>query len=439
MALVDNRWQRTIMLCAMYFAQGLPWGFMVTALVAYLTDEHGINATQAGKLTAIVLVPWTFKLVWAPLIDTMTIRSMGRRRPWILGAELMMAVSLLGILFMGDLSNNLDLLAWMFFIHNCFASLQDVSTDALAVDIIPPDEQGLVNGLMWGSKLIGRAIGAFGMAYVIQHLGLSAAVLVQFVLLLIIMLFPLLWVERPGEKRVPWGKPLRGNDDALTPNRAAAADAIAALRNPLDVFRDLFRGFSLITTFAFLLFGVFHVICWGIVEVVYKTLYIQELGWDYVKLSTVSSLAVFPEMAGALLGGWIADRFGRRKVISLGFGMYGLLAFVFGACPHLWNQYWFAVGYLLLNPGALAFGAVGFLSMGMRISWTRASASMFTIYMTLSNVGHVIGNSVVGPLRDDYSFSYEQTFWFAGLAAVVPLIFLVAVRPEQVDERRGEQ
>ena len=94
MALVDNRLQRTSMLCAMYVAQGIPWGFMVTALANHLA-AHNVGDAELGKLTAIVLVPWTFKLVWAPLIDTVTIRSMGRRRPWIIGAEIMMAVSML--------------------------------------------------------------------------------------------------------------------------------------------------------------------------------------------------------------------------------------------------------------------------------------------------------------------------------------------------------
>ena len=469
MALIDNRWQRTTMLCAMYFAQGLPWGFMVTALIAYLTDVYEINDTQAGRLTAIVIMPWTFKLVWAPLIDTMTIRSMGRRRPWIIGAELMMALSLLGILYMGDLSDNLTLLGWMFFLHNCFASLQDVATDALAVDILPPVEQGRVNGLMWGSKLIGKAIGSIGMAMIIYSWGLSAAVLVQFFLLLLIMLFPLLMVERPGEKRMPWSAVRQqsfptpnhaivtpdevvaaGSENQNRPTQAVASnetrsksvpvvvDSASSLRNPIDVLMDLKRGFSIITTFAFLLYGSFHVVGWGIVEVVHKTLYTQQLGWSYVALSQISGYAVFFEMAGALLGGYIADRFGRRKVIVVGFGTYGLLAIVFGACPQLWDDNWFAAGYLLLNPGALAFGAVGFLSMGMRISWTRASASMFTIYMTLSNVGHFIGNSIVGPLRNNYSFSYEQTFLLAGLAMVVPLVFLVVVKPGEVDQRKAE-
>ena len=108
---------------------------MTIALISFLTSR-GLGDAEAGELSAIVLLPWTFKLIWAPLIDTVTIRSMGRRRPWIIGAELMMAITMLGLIYMGDLTHDLKLLGWMFFIHNCFASLQDVSTDALAVDIL---------------------------------------------------------------------------------------------------------------------------------------------------------------------------------------------------------------------------------------------------------------------------------------------------------------
>ena len=59
MALVDSRVQRSSMLCAMYFAQGVPWGFMVTALAAYLASR-GVSDADLGSLTGIVLIPWTF-------------------------------------------------------------------------------------------------------------------------------------------------------------------------------------------------------------------------------------------------------------------------------------------------------------------------------------------------------------------------------------------
>ena len=127
---------------------------------AYLAYQYQVGDSEIGQLTAIILVPWSFKLIWAPIMDTFTIRSMGRRRPWIIGAELMMAVTLLGFIGLGNPSENLRFILYMYFLHNCFASLQDVCTDALAIDILPAAEQGQMNGLMWGSKLIGKGIGA---------------------------------------------------------------------------------------------------------------------------------------------------------------------------------------------------------------------------------------------------------------------------------------
>ena len=142
--LQDNKLARVSTLCALYFAQGFPWGFMTVALVAFLA-EYGITVQQSGELIAMAILPWTFKLLWAPLIDTVNYPAMGRRRPWILFAQLMMAITLITMATSGNLTSDLTYLAWMFFLHNCFASLQDVCTDALAVDILKPKERGKVN------------------------------------------------------------------------------------------------------------------------------------------------------------------------------------------------------------------------------------------------------------------------------------------------------
>jgi len=448
MALSNDWRQRIVMFCAMYFAQGLPWGFMVTALISYLT-QRGLGVEDTGWLTGIVLLPWTFKIVWAPMIDTVTIRSMGRRRPWLIGAEFMMAVSLLWILWVGDFSSQLGhataetklstrfvyLLGCMFFVHNCFASLQDVCTDALAIDVLPPSEQGRVNGLMWGSKLVGKAFGTIVMAMVMAAgdrfhpgWGIPAALIVQFVVLIGIMMFPLFMLERPGEKRFPWSA-----------GQAQGQDHLTSVRNPLLLLKDVYRGFFLLATFAFFVFGLFHVLGWGIVEVLTKPLYTQQLGWTFEEFSYVSGIAVFTELAGALLGGHVADRWGRRKVMIMGFGTYGLLHLVFASFPDLWTQSWFSAGYLILNPGALAVGSVGFLSMAMKISWTKAAATMFTVYMTLSNVGHVAGNFLVGWLKDEngLALSYAATFSFAGIITIAPLFLLSMVNPVTVAVKKG--
>ena len=334
----------------------------------------------------------------------------------------MMDVTLLSLIAMGDITRNIELLGWMFFLHNCFASLQDVATDALAVDILPPHEHGRVNGMMWASKLLGKGIGTAAGGWIIKHYGFPEAVMAQFFSLFVIMFFPLLLVERPGECRLPWSS-----------GHSSESGEAKSLRSPGVVVRDLIKGFSLRTTAVYVLFGLFAIIGWGVIEVLTKPLYTRDLDWTAAEYSYWTGAAVFPELVAALLGGLLADRFGRRFIIIFGLGGYGLLAILYGALPDLWKEDWFSAAFLCLNPGFIAMGAVGYNSMGMRISWTRSSATMFTIYMTLSNIGHVVGNEIYGLLRDDWQLTFQQTLFAGGAFMLVPLGLLFLVSPSEVD------
>ena len=436
MAMADSRRQRIITLCGLYVAQGVPWGFMAITLPAFLSDKYNVGDAALGHLKGVILLPWSFKLLWAPLMDSFTIRSMGRRRPWIIGAELLMAATLLGLLGIKDLGQNIQLLVWMYILHNIFASLQDVCTDALAVDILPAAEQGRMNGLMWGSKMVGYALGMTGLAFVLEYWGLDACVMVQIVILLCIMLIPILILEREGEKRFPWSS-----------GHAMGESGTGNVRNPKVLFRDLKRAFSLTTTLVFVVFTLTKLFGSGINEVVTTSLYTQHLGWKHTEFSTVSGLyALIPIILGAVLGGFLADRFGRRTILVAGFGGYAMIAMAFAAFPELWEQRWFAISYVMAYQGLNVMASVGFLSMAMRISWTRSAATVFTTYMTLSNVSHVIGNELAGPVRTLFKFgdesqtanmfSYELTFWFVGLISIVPLLLLFFVKQDEVREAR---
>lgn len=438
MALVDTRWQRTVTLCALYFAQGIPWGFMLISLPSYLSDVYKISDSDIGNLKAIILVPWSFKLIWAPLMDSFTIRSMGRRRPWIIGSELMMALTLLGFIGIADPSQELKFILYMYFIHNCFASLQDVCTDALAVDILPPHEQGQTNGLMWSSKLIGKGLGAWSLSLVLDAWGLEACAAVQVLLLLAIMLVPIVFLERSGEKRFPWSV------------GRAASTAVRSVRNPLATLGSVLRAFSLTTTWVFILFTLLKVIGLGINEVLSTTLYTQHLSprWTHVEFSTATGLyALAPMILGAVGGGYLADRYGRRLILAVGYVGFGAVAMIFAGFPGLWNEGWFATFYVVSYEALAAIGSVGFLAMAMRISWTVAAGTVFTTYMTLSNVSHVIGNWLAGPTREwllalqggaaDHLVSYQWALGLAGIITVAPVFLLLLVKTGEVDRARA--
>ena len=178
MSLAERRWLRLFTLCTLYVAQGIPWGFMATTIPTYL-GTHGLDPADIGKTLAMTTLPYAFKWVWGPIIDSFTIPRYGRRRPWIVFAQLMMALTVATMILIPDLTLDLKLLAWMILIHTVFNALQDVAVDGLAVDLLDEDERGKANGLMYACKYGGGAIGGVGMAKVIAWSSLDTALMLQ--------------------------------------------------------------------------------------------------------------------------------------------------------------------------------------------------------------------------------------------------------------------
>ncbi|MBT6724034.1 MAG: MFS transporter [Planctomycetaceae bacterium] len=448
MALADSRTQRVCALCILYFAQGVPYGFMTITMANYLSGM-GLSTQRVGELTAFALLPWTFKVIWAPIIDSLQFRGYGRRRPWIVMAQMLMALTLVGIYFAEpymvgeeiDIERSADLLLWVFFVHNVFAVLQDVVSDALAVDLLSENEQGAVNGAMWASKLLGMALGAGVLATIMDQYGIQGAVAAQIIVLLLIMLVPLLLVERQGDKRFPWD--VYGSSK-LEPSRQMRHRSIG------EILHDVLRGFSMRTTMFFFVIVLLSLIGWGVMETILKTICNQQIGWSSTHTSVVMGYSYVPEAISAVLFGFLGDRFGRKKMMILGMGGYGLVSILFALGSDYWGNsyptdwaadgYWdnhivwlYVVGYKVL----LAIFVVNYLAESMALSWTSSSATMFTIFMTLSNVGHVLGNLMAGDV--ERIFGAAHSFIAMGIFNIVILSLLIYVRREDVTERISEE
>ena len=420
--LTTDKWLRVTTLCILYFAQGFPWGFMLTALLSFLASK-GLTLAESGQLTAMAYLPWTFKLFWGPIIDSFTYRAMGRRRPWILFAQFGMALTLIAMVWMGDLSSNISLLGWMFFFHNCFASLQDVSCDALAVDILLPEEQGKVNGAMWGSKVIGTGMGAVVMGTLLVSNGLVFAIGAQTILMFIIISFPLFILERPGEKRFPWSR--------VSSNRPI--ERKRSIKNPINVIKDLVHAFSKRPCFFAGLFILISAINQGINSGVLPVYYSSTLNWQSDTYSQVSGgPGAILEFFGAILGGVLADRFGRRKVFFLGWGSFSVLSGIFGLLVLTTDQlpYWFQVFYLVVYPALVAVGTVSMFALAMALSWSKASATMFTSYMAISNMSVVIGGKLIEPLSE--LMSIGQIYIVMMFVCLAPVVFLKSMDPRPI-------
>ena len=204
----------------------------------------------------------------------------------------------------------------------------------------------------------------------------------------------------------------------------------------LTVLKDLCRAFWLRTTAALFVFGVAASIGEEIVDLITKPFYTKALGWTFVQYSGVAGLAVVFSVLGSLAGGWAADRIGPRTTMTFGMGAYGLLAIAFGTFTSIQMQSSFAVAFLVIAPAASAFGGVAFFAMAMRVAWTRSAVSVFTTLITVAAFGHVIGDSLIGPLREGLGLSYGAMFVTGGVGMILPLPLLLAVTPQQVDRQK---
>ena len=121
-------------LLTLYFAQGLPSGFITQALPAILR-EYGVSLEMIG-LSGILLAPWALKFLWAPLVDRYHSPKWGRARSWILPLQLLSALIVFAVGFVDPttLSDSQTLWAFyaMLFCLSLVGATHDVATDALA-------------------------------------------------------------------------------------------------------------------------------------------------------------------------------------------------------------------------------------------------------------------------------------------------------------------
>ena len=299
MNLTDRPLLRLFTLCILYVAQGIPYGFVSVTLAAYLA-EQGMSVGEIGTLVAMGTLPWTFKWVWGPMIDRFGIPSMGRRRPWILLAQCGMIVTIAIMALVPSMTESLVLIGWMVFAHNVFNSLQDVSVDALAVDLLREEERGRVSGFMYGAKYFGMFLGGAVLSRVLEYGGLSSVFFWQTMMLTGILLLPLLLRERAGERLLPW---TRGSVQLKQSEQLSSSAML--------LFRRLARAFSLRSTIFAGIIGLTMFIASGALGPVMQVLLLQDLGWDRVALTDIDGgYGVFLGIVGAVSGGILADVFG---------------------------------------------------------------------------------------------------------------------------------
>jgi PAT family beta-lactamase induction signal transducer AmpG len=126
------------------FASGLPLALTGQAMQAWLSME-GLDVATIGFLSLVGL-PYTFKFLWAPLMDRFDLPWLGRRRGWLVLTQLALGATLL-LLAATSPTGATRAFALLAVAVAFMSASQDVVIDAYRTDLLPARERGLGSSL----------------------------------------------------------------------------------------------------------------------------------------------------------------------------------------------------------------------------------------------------------------------------------------------------
>ncbi|MBT8047703.1 MAG: MFS transporter [Xanthomonadales bacterium] len=405
-----------------YFAQGIPMGLLHIALPAWLAVE-GVAASQIATFLGIIMLPWAFKLIAGPLMDHFEYLPMGKKRPWVIGMQLGMVLSLLALMWVDDPVQQFGLLTALGFLINTFTAAQDVAVDGMSIDLVPVEEEGRLNAFMSFGKSVGWAITSAVTGSLLVIYGMKITAIVCAVGAAAIFIFLVIVRERHNERLFPWSK-----GEASPKNEEPPS------------FRQVFSDIN-------------HVLWTRASIIIMLIMFIDGLVGGYGRaLMPIAAIQVFnfttPQwadlnavmgLAGAVIAlglGPIIDRFGAKTILGLTIFLTGIHAFTLAGTQEMWSNDSYVLVMMSLWILLLPVIMVCALALAMSICSAAESATQFAIYMSVSNLGATAGSLFYGSVADVTSWS--QNYALKGLLVFLLLLSILMFRshghPEEVLE-----
>ena len=423
--LSENTFLRYFTFAALYIAQGIPEGLLWYAIPAWLA-MNGKSPAEIGSYVAVIGIPWSLKIINAPIMDRFTYLAMGRRRPWVLFGQFGLILSFLSMSLIIDPLNNLPVLMTLGFIVSFFEVSQDIAVDGMAIDILPVDQQARANGLMWGSKTLGISGSVAAGSWIMSEYGYFYAIVSFSFFVSIIILIPLLLRERPGEKLLPWTKGMASK----------SAEKIQ-LHSWKTIFKSLVKVFFLPVSFMMGIAAFSFSIGRGLIDTVLPVFTVQELGWADTQYSQIFATAnLISGIGGMVIGGFLIDYFGKVKMISI----YLILLIVLVGGMSFLTIYWqneiFVTGFIISFYTLITFTTIAIFASAMQLCWKRISVTQFTLYMAISNLGLAGGAAIMGQLKEflDWELVILAYVFFAATMLILMKFINFEKHQKRVDE-----
>ena len=285
------------------FTSGLPLFTLVYLVQAWLRSE-GVNLKEIG-LFALIQFPYTWKFLWAPLMDRYIPRlpgwRPGRRRGWMLLTQLLVAAAIAALGFVSP-RDSIWSVAALTTLVAFFGASSDIVIDAYRRELLRDTEQGLGNAVHVNAYKIAALIPGSLSLILSDHLPWDAVFAVTGAFMLPGILMTLV-VREPAVQGVP---PRNLRDAVVLPFREF-------------IQRDGWRGALLVIAFIFL-FKLGDTMATTL-----STSFFLDIGFNKTQIGVIAKTTAFwASLAGGVIGGiWLV-----KIGIARGLWIFGVVQIV---------------------------------------------------------------------------------------------------------------
>lgn len=372
----SRRGLRIFTIFLLYVGQGIPIGLFDFAVPGWMA-VNGASAAEIGFVVAMIGIPWSFKFLNGFFMDRYTLLSMGRRRSWIIGAQLMIVVSLLAFALLNPEPRDYVLLGVVALVVNSAVTFQDVAVDGLTIDILPEAERSFGGAMMSGGQVLGIAASATITGTLIYTYGASAAY-IGCAFLVGLVTAHVLWVrERTGERRLPW-----------TPGNPHPRNLSLQAASWPEILKHTFRAMAMRQSLLWLPIPFARGMIYGTLIVAVPLIANQYAGWNEGNLGSVNGTAnLVAGIVALTIGAVLTMKLGAQRALLIFTILFlGLILSMLWVLPQWDNPQiltGFVIGWLVLY----TLLGVAIMVVSMRLCIPQVAATQFSIYMAVNNMG----------------------------------------------------
>lgn len=351
------------------FSAGLPYLLVFSTLSAWLT-ESGVSRASIGFFSWVGIT-YSIKVFWAPVVDRLPIpvltRMLGKRRSWMLLAQLGIATSLLG---MQGLHPEEQLLPIALFAVAVafFSATQDIVIDAFRIESVDESYQGAMSATYLAGYRVALLVSGAGALWISGVYSWKVSYIAMALLVAVGMIATLLSPE-PAHRKVDQKS---GVFDGLL---------VSYYESIADFFQRNGREAALIL--CLVAFYRLSDIAMGIMA---NPFYL-DLGFTTIQIAQVSKLFGFVmTILGAALGGIVVARYGVRRPLILGAMLVALTNLLFAKLSVVGSDMnWFIAAVIADNlSGGFAISVfIAYISSLTNVAYTATQYALFSSIMTL--------------------------------------------------------